>query len=140
MNRLLCMNKKISTRVGIITALSILAFMLFVMKSQSVLSPSFQLFQFLILFAGVMVSCFLLYKYYAGISFMDGFTHGLKTVATTLTLLIIGSCLLFLFLSAKTEPLSGMTFMIMRIIFSYSLSGVLSAALCSFIFNTFTKK
>ncbi len=94
----------------------------------------------MILFMGIFVSCFLLYRYYAGISFIDSLTHCLKTLATILVIVIIGNGILFFIFSAKGEPVSNLTFLIMKTIFAYSISGLLSSLFSSFIFNTFTKK
>ncbi len=134
------MNKKISTRTGIITALVILSFIVFMIRLKLPVNSPYNLFQFLILFIGIFVSCWLLYKHYAGISFIDSLAHGLKTLATILVIIILGNSLLFFIVSPKGEPVSNLTFLIMKTIFAYSVSGVLSALFSSFIFNTFTKK
>lgn len=133
------MNKKISTRAGIITGFLILAYVL-ILSTQHIASNSkLQLFQFLFLFLGIFASVALLYRYYADIKFIEAFSHGMRTLATILTLVILGNCLLFIFLS-KGEPWSNLTFMIMKTIFAYSVSGLFSTVFSSFIFNTFTKK
>lgn len=134
------MNKKISTRTGIITSLVILSFIVFMIKLHLPVNSPYNLFQFMILFMGIFVSCFLLYRYYAGISFIDSLTHCLKTLATILVIVIIGNGILFFIFSAKGEPVSNLTFLIMKTIFAYSISGLLSSLFSSFIFNTFTKK
>jgi len=134
------MNKKISTRTGIITSFLILTFSFFLVKMNSGTNSLYNLIQFGILFLGIFVSCGLLFRYYAGISFMDAFIHCMKTVATILVIVILGNTLMFFILSGKNEPISNLTFMIMKTIFAYSVSGVLSSLFSSFIFNTFTKK
>jgi hypothetical protein len=134
------MNKKISTRTGIITSLVILSFILFMIQLKLPVNSPYNLLQFLILFIGIFVSCFLLYKYYAGITFIDSLTHCLKTLATILVIVIFGNSLLFFIFSPKGEPVSNLTFLIMKTIFAYSASGLFSALFSSFIFNTFTKK
>ncbi len=134
------MNKKISTRTGIITALVILSFIVFMIRLKLPVNSPYNLLQFLILFIGIFVSCWLLYKHYAGISLIDSLAHGLKTLATILVIIILGNSLLFFIVSPKGEPVSNLTFLIMKTIFAYSVSGVLSALFSSFIFNTFTKK
>jgi hypothetical protein len=134
------MNKKISTRSGIFTAMIILSYVLFLAKSHVPPDSSYNLIQFAILFLGLMTSTFFLYRYYAGITFMETMTHCFKTLATTLVLVIIGNASFFFLFSPKGEPLSNLTFIIMKIIFAYSVSGILSALIASLIFNTFTKK
>lgn len=133
------MNKKIATRTGIITGFLILAYVL-TLSAQHVPSNSkLQLVQFLFLFFGIFTSVALLFRYYADIKFIDAFSHGMKTLATILTLVIFGNCILFL-VFAKGEPWADLTLMIMKTIFAYSVSGLFSTVFSSFIFNTFTKK
>lgn len=134
------MNKTISTRSGIITALLILSYILFLIKAGVQAGSSYNLYQFLILFIGIMASRFFLHRYYAGISFLDSFTHGMRTLATTIVLVIAGNTILFFIFRQSGEPVSNLTYMIMKTIFAYGVSGVLSALLSSLIFNTFTKK
>ena len=134
------MNKKISTRVGIITAFVILSYILILVKIKVDVESTLNLVQFAILFIGILISRILLQKYYADISFFDSFMHGMKTLATILAIVILGNSILFFILSSKGEPLSNLTYMIMKTIFAYSTSGVLSALISSLIFNTFTKK
>src|SRR5262249_30700615 len=98
------------------------------------------LFQFLILFGGVLTSCFFLYKYYADIKMLDAFTHCMRTVATTLFIVIIGNGILFYMVTKGHGNFSELTWLIMKTIFSYSISGILSSLFSSLIFNTFTKK
>ena len=119
------MNKKITTRTGIITSLLILSFIIFMSTLHLPANSSYNLFQFLILFIGIFTSCFLLYRYYAAISLIDSLTHCL---------------ILFFVFSPKEEPVSNLTLLIMKTIFAYSISGLLSSLFSSFIFNTFTKK
>ncbi len=134
------MNKKISTRTGIITSFIILSFILLLIKMNIAPNSYYNLGQFAILFTGIFISCFLLYKHYAGIAFIEAFTHCLKTVATILVIIILGNAVLFFLLREKNEPLSNLTMIIMKTIFAYSASGVLASLLSSLIFNTFTKK
>lgn len=134
------MNRTISTRSGIITALLILAYILLLMKAGINPGSSYNLIQFLILFAGILVSRFFLQRHYAGISFLDSFTHGMRTLATTMVLVIVGNSMLFFIFRPGGEPMDSLTFMIMKTIFAYGVSGLLSALLSSLIFNTFTKK
>ncbi len=134
------MNKKITTRTGIITSLLILSFIIFMSTLHLPANSSYNLFQFLILFIGIFTSCFLLYRYYTAISLIDSLTHCLKTLATILVIVIIGNGILFFVFSPKEEPVSNLTFLIMKTIFAYSISGLLSSLFSSFIFNTFTKK
>ena len=134
------MNKKITTRTGIMTSLLILSFITFMSSLHLPVNSPYHLFQFLILFIGIFVSCFLLYRYYAAISLIDSLAHCLKTLATILVIVIIGNGILFFVFSPKGEPFSNLTFLIMKTIFAYSISGVLSSLFSSFIFNTFTKK
>ncbi len=133
------MNKKISTRTGIITGLTILAFIL-VLRNIRLAEHSPVIFlQFMILLAGMVVSCFLLYRYYADIQFIEAFTHCIKTAITALIIVLAGNAVLF-FIFSKNEPFSNFTFVLMKTIFAYTMSGLLSAFFTSLIFNTFTKK
>ena len=134
------MNKKISTRTGLIAGFLIIAFSFFMVKSDAGANSPYNLLQFVILFAGILTSCGLLFRYYAGISFMDAFIHCMKTVATILVIVILGNALMFFLLKGKNDPISNLTFIIMKTIFAYSVSGLLSSLFSSFIFNTFTKK
>lgn len=134
------MNKTISTRAGLITGLCILLFTLFLQRLGVPPQSPLVLLQFLFVLLGVVISCFLLYRFYAGIRFVEAFTHCAKTVATTLMIVLLGNALLFFILSPKGTPFSQLTFMIMKTVFSYALSGLLSSFFTSYIFHTFTKK
>ena len=134
------MNKKISTRSGLITGILILAYLTLLTRYAGAAAEKYSLWQFGILSIGLLVSYYFLYHYYAGIRFSEAFVHGIKTLATTLVILIIGNSLLFLALQPAPIVFSDITYIIMKTIFSYSVSGVLSALFWSFIFNTFTKK
>lgn len=134
------MNKTISTRVGIITGFLILAVNLFLVKSGVSENSYLSLLQFLVLFVGVLTSCFLLYKYYADIRFMDAFSHCIKTVATVATIVLLGNVLLFFLLREKGVPASQVNWILMKTIFAYSAGGLMASLFSSLIFNTFTKK
>lgn len=134
------MNKTISTRTGLLTGLSVLLYTLVLQRLGVAAQSPLVLFQFLLLFVGVLVSCFLLFRFYAGIRFLDAFTHCAKTVAMVIIVVIIGNAGLFFIFSPKGTPLAQLTFMIMKTVFSYALSGLLSAFFTSYIFHTFTKK
>lgn len=99
-----------------------------------------QLLQFGVLLVAMVIAMAWLKKYYAGITMFDYFKHGIRTLATIMFIIIVGNSILYFVLAGKNEPLSNLTWMIMKTIFSYSASGVLSAFFTSFIFNTFTKK
>lgn len=133
------MNKKISTRVGLVTGLSILAFIVALRNVQLAEHSPIIFLQFLILFIGILISCFLLYRYYADIQFLDAFTHCIKTAITALIIVLAGNALLF-FIFSRHEPIRNFTFVLMKTIFAFSVSGLLSSFFTSFIFNTFTKK
>lgn len=134
------MNKKISTRVGLLTGLLILVYILFLSKSKFANQSSMQFVPFMLLFIGILCSCALLYRYYAAIKPIEALTHCLKTLATILVIILFGNGLLYYLLQPKIASFSGLTFLLMKTIFAYSLSGVLSSLVSSFIFNTFTKK
>lgn len=132
------MNKKISTRVGLTTGLGILAFIL-ALRNMPLAENSPLIFgQFAILLLGVLVSCFLLYRYYADIKFLDSLIHCIKTAITAIIIVLMGNAILF-FIFNKSEPFSSFTLVVMKTIFAFSLSGLLSAFFTSLIFNTFTK-
>ena len=132
------MNKKISTRVGIITGLSILIFIIMLRNVTIPENSPIIFIQFLLLFIGITISCILLYRYYAAIQFIDALTHCIKTAITSLMIVLVGNAILF-FIFSNNEPFSSFTLVLMKTIFAYSLSGLLSALFTSFIFNTFTK-
>jgi hypothetical protein len=134
------MNKTISTRVGLITGITIIAFLLILVKLHVPADSPFSLFQFGGLFAGVMVSCYLLFHYYAGIKFTEAFTHCMKTVATILMMVILGNSVLFFMFAAPEHRLQQFTFLLMKTLFAYGISGIFSSLFASYIFNTFTKK
>jgi hypothetical protein len=134
------MDKKISTRTGIITALLIMAFILFLKAAHVTDNSPVILLQFAILFLGLLSSCYFLYKYYADIKFLDAFKHCIKTLATIIVLVAIGNAILFLVFKTDETPWSNLTILIGSTIFKFSLSGILSSLFSSFIFNTFTKK
>lgn len=133
------MNKKISTNTGLITGICILAFSLILHSLHFDSNSPVVLLQFLIMFLGILFSSFLLYKYYADIQFLESFIHNIKTGITALVVIILGNSILF-FVISKDQPFSVYTFMVMKTIFSFTLSGLFSAFFTSFIFNTFTKK
>lgn len=134
------MNKTISTRSGVITALLILSYILFLIKAGVQAGSGYNLFQFLILFMGIMASRFFLGRYYDGIAFLESITHGMRTLATIMVLVIAGNTILYFVFRETGEPLANLTMMIMKTIFAYGVSGLLSTLLSSLIFNTFTKK
>lgn len=133
------MNKTISTRTGLITGLFNLLFLLVIQKLNVASNSPIVLMQFLWLFIGVLVSCFFLYKYYASITFIEAFTHCAKTVALMIVIAVIGNAVLYFLFSAKESKIEALTLIIMKTVFSYGLSGLLSAFFTSFIFHTFTK-
>jgi hypothetical protein len=134
------MNKKISTRVGIITAMTILAYLLILRGTNVATNSPLVAIQFLLLFIGLFVSCYLLYKNYTAITFIDALKHCIKTLATVMVLMVAGNALLFFILKTSQQPMSDLTILIGYTIFAYSISGMFSSLFSSFIFNTFTKK
>lgn len=132
------MNKKISTRVGLTTGLGILAYILLLRNINLTEHSPLILVQFLLLLTGIVISCFLLYRYYADIKFLDAFTHCVKTAITALIIVITGYAILFL-LFENEKTFSKFTTELMITIFTYCFSGLLSAFFTSLIFNTFTK-
>ncbi len=132
------MNRKITTRVGVMTGLSILVFFLLLRNITISENSPIIFLQFLILFIGIVISCILLYRFYADIQFMDAFIHCIKTAITSLLIVMIGNAILF-FVFSKNEPFSSFTLLLMKTIFAYSLSGLFSSFFTSLIFNTFTK-
>jgi hypothetical protein len=133
------MNKTLATRTGIITSILIIAYNLILIAQKVPPSSPLTLIQFLILFIGICFSAFFLQKYYAGITFFDYLKHCLGTLSTIIFLVVVSNVILFFVLKDKADPLSNITWLIMKVIFSFSLSGILSAFFTSFIFNTFTK-
>ncbi|MBL7774208.1 MAG: hypothetical protein JNM95_15215 [Chitinophagaceae bacterium] len=134
------MNKKIATQSGIITAFLILTLNVFFVKMKITGNSPVLLLQFLFVLLGFIGSCFALQKHYAGILFFDYLKQCIRTLATIMFIVIAGNVILYLLFRKPEEPWSAMTFMIMKTIFSYSISGAFSAFFTSFLFNTFTKK
>ena len=134
------MNKKISTRVGIITALLILMFLMVIHSMQLPANSPIIFIQFLFLFIGILASTFLLYKYYTDIKLIDAFKHCFRTLATIVVLMAIGNTILFFAFKKPSDPMSNLTIILGYTLFAYGLSGALSSFISSFIFNTFTKK
>lgn len=134
------MNKQIATRSGVITGLAILVFNVILVQMKFTQQSPIQLLQFVFVLLGFIVSCFMLQKHYAGIVMMDYVKHCFRTLATLLFIVIAGNAVLYMIFRKPEEPWSNLTFMIMKTIFSYSISGALSAFFTSFLFNTFTKK
>lgn len=134
------MNKTISTRTGLLTGLLILFYLLLLQKFQVAANSPLVLVQFGLLFVGILISCYLLYKYYAGISYIEAFTHCGKTAAMIIVITVLGNTVLYFVFTGKDSPISNLTFIIMKTIFAYGLSGLLSSFFSSYIFHTFTKK
>ena len=134
------MNKTISTRTGFITGLVILLYVLLLIKFNVEPNSPLILVQFGFIFLGILISCALLYRHYADISYLEAFTHCGKTVAMIIVIAVLGNSILYLIFSPKGSPMSELTLIIMKTIFSYALSGLLSAFFTSYIFHTFTKK
>ncbi len=133
------MNKKISTRIGILTALAIQCYLIAIQRFISNAHPNLILFQFLFLFVGLFASGLLLFRHYADIKFIDAFTHHIKTLSVIIVLMVICNSILFLIFN-KNEPTQNLTFIMMKTIFSFALSGLLSSLFSSFLLITFTKK
>lgn len=134
------MNKKIATRSGLITGLLILCWNVFMITLKLTEHSPLLLLQFLFVLLGFIGSCYSLKQHYAAITLGDYFKHCIRTLATLLFIVIAGNALLYILFHKAGDPWSNLTFMIMKTIFSYSLSGALSAFFTSFLFNTFTKK
>ena len=132
------MNKQISTRIGGITGMLILAFTLIMSIITLPQMAIIFTLRFAILFAGVFISCLLLYKHYTDIKFLDAFIHCVKSSITAIIIVIVGNSVLYL-IFAKNKTFSNYTFDLMINIFTYSISGLLSSIVTSLIFNTFTK-
>lgn len=133
------MNKTLSTRIGLITSFIIIAYNLILISQKIAPNSPLSLVQFLMVFVGIIVSAFFLQKHYAAITFFDYLKHCMSTLSTIITLMVITNVILFFVFKTKEEPMSNITWMIMKTIFSFSISGILSSFFTSFIFNTFTK-
>jgi len=71
--------------------------------------------------------------------FFDYLKHCLGSLSTIIFLVVVSNVVLFFVLKDKADPLSNITWLIMKVIFSFLVSGILSSFFTSFIFNTFTK-
>lgn len=133
------MNKTLATKTGIITSILIIAYNLILIAKKVPPSSPMALIQFLMVFIGIGISAFLLQKHYAAITFFDYLKHCMSTLSTIIFLIVVSNVILFFVLKDKSDPMSNITWLIMKVIFSFSVSGILSSFFTSFIFNTFTK-
>lgn len=133
------MNKQISTRVGAITGILIIAYMLiiraWIQNAQSALAFG----SYLILMLGVLASTFLLYKHYTAIRFLDAFSHCVKTSITAIVIILIGTSIMYFVLN-ENRTFREYNIHLMYLIFSFTSSGLLSSLFSSIIFNIFAKQ
>ncbi len=132
------MNKKISTNTGAITGIVILAYMLLIRAWVSEEHSFLILGSYLILLLGMIGSTFLLYKYYADIKILDALIHNARTGITALVIILIGTTLMYIFLS-PIKSFTDYNMQLMKTIFSFATSGLISSLFTSVIFNIFAK-
>ncbi|HMN32905.1 MAG: hypothetical protein IT215_03645 [Chitinophagaceae bacterium] len=132
------MNKKISTNVGAITGIIILAYMLLIRAWVNEEHSYLVLGSYLLLLFGMIISTLILYKYYSDIKVIDAFIHNARTGITALVIILIGSTLMYLFLSPQ-KTFTDYNIQLMKIVFSFTISGLISSLFTSVIFNIFAK-
>ncbi len=132
------MNKKISTNVGAITGIIILAYMLLIRAWVNEEHSYLVLGSYLLLLFGMIASTLFLYKYYNDIKVADAFIHNARTGITALVIILIGSTLMYLFLSPQ-KSFTDYNMQLMQIVFSFTISGLISSLFTSVIFNIFAK-
>lgn len=133
------MNRKIAAIVGLITGMSILAFIIVLRQLNVPANSSLVFIQFLLATIGIFISCALLFKYYAGIRFIEALNHSFRTLSSIIFTVVMGNVILFIVFKDSSTSWKELNLLIMKTIFSYGLSGVLSSFFCSYIFYTFTK-
>lgn len=133
------MNKTIRTRTGLITGICVIAYTL-ILRALGIPDQSpLVLIQFGLVFLGLLTSSYFLHKYYAGVTFMEGFTHCTRTLATTLIIVLMGYSIIYWGSRVGNTQWSEYNFMLMKLLFSFAISGLLSSFFASYIFYTFTR-
>lgn len=134
------MNKKIAVRSGLITGMLIAAYILIITSAKINANSPLIFIQYGILLIGLISSCALLYKYYADIKFLDAFIHCVRTGINALIIIILANTLLYFLLNTAAErSMKSFQWLLMKTIFSFSITGLVTAFFTSAIFNTFTK-
>ena len=133
------MNKSIRTRAGLITGIVVIAYVLLLRFLGIPDQSPLVLAQFGIVFVGLLASTYLLFKHYAGIRFIEAFTHCTRTLATALVVILFGYTLMFWLIPSAESSMAAFNFMLMKLLFAFAFSGLLSSAFASYIFYTFTR-
>jgi hypothetical protein len=132
------MNKTIRTRSGLITGGVVLLYVLLLRLMGVPDNSPWVLIQFALVMLGLIGSCFWLYRQYAGIRFIEALTHCTRTLATAIVVILLGFTLIY-WTSQGNTSFTGYNFMLMKVLFSFAASGLLSAFFTSYIFYTFTR-
>lgn len=133
------MNKTIRTRTGLITGACVIAYAL-ILRALGVPDQSpLVLIQFGLVLVGLLTSSYFLHKYYADVTFLEGLTHCTRTLATTLVIVLLGYSIIYWGSRAGNAQWSEYNFMLMKLLFSFAISGLLSSFFASYIFYTFTR-
>lgn len=133
------LHQKIATQSGLIISILIIATNLLLMSLHTPHNSPLVFIQFGLVAVAMIWSAYQLKKHYADIHFFDYFKHTLRTLSTLMFVVIVSQIILFFVFRKKTDPISNVTLIMMKTIFSYASSGLLSAFFTSLIFNTFTK-
>ena len=132
------MNKTIRLRSGLLTGVAVLAYLLLLRFLGVSDNSPWILAQFGLVFLGLIGSSVWLYRHYAGIRFIEGFTHCTRTLATAIVVILLGYTLIY-WLTQPGASFTEFNFMLMKVLFSFAVSGLLSAFFTSYIFYTFTR-
>ncbi len=103
-------------------------------------NSSLILVQYLLVWIGIIISSYLLFKYYADIKLIEAFAHNARTLATILIVVLLTYSALYIAVSQKEFSWSVFNFMLMKVIFSFALSGLIASFVTSYFFHTFTPK
>ncbi|MGI9192530.1 MAG: hypothetical protein ACR2IL_10440 [Chitinophagaceae bacterium] len=133
------MNKTIRTRAGLITGTAVILLVLFLRLLGVPDNSPLVLLQFGLVLLGLLASSFFLHKYYAGVTFMEGLTHCTRTLATCLVVVLLGYTAIYWGSNAGKAQWNEYNFMLMKLLFSFAVSGLLSSFFASYIFYTFTR-
>lgn len=131
------MNRTISTRTGLLAGLCILLYTLWLQKAGVPPRSPMVLLRFAFVPAATVIATVFLYRSYAGIRFVDLFTHCARTLATLVIVVVLGDILAVLLLSKEPFTWGALNRTLMFTVFTYTLVGLLSAFLTSLLFHNF---
>ena len=129
------MNLKGYTQFGLLTGIIILVYQLVLIMLGMQNSPLVGL-QYLILFAGIFISI-KIYDRENILVILDLFMVGIRTMSSTLVVLVIGAGLFYMIFPHPEG--SKFTYNLMMVIFPFGMSGALSSLVSAIIVNKLLK-